>query len=84
VIHGHIPGDSATLVDVPSGSHRTGDAQPLRVGLTNGTVLEDRIGVHEIDNGQLQFRMIQGEMTSDEKYAIQKNLNLEQREFQKP
>jgi hypothetical protein len=84
VIHSHIPGDGESLADIPKGDHKAGDAQSLRQGMPNGTVLRDRIGVHEIVDGRLQFRMIEGKMTYDERRQIQKNLNIEQKEFERP
>jgi hypothetical protein len=84
MIHGHIQGDGSSLVDVPFPPHGLGDAAPLTRGLTNGTVLDGRIGVHEIVDGRLQFRMIKGTMTERERKSIQQNLNIEQRGFQKP
>ena len=59
-----------------------GDAQPLSKGLTNGTVMGDRLGVHEIANGQVQFRMIDGRMTSQEQRDMQQNLNDQQKLLQ--
>ena len=81
VIHGHIPGQSEGMQDDTKGGRSLGDAQPLTKGLTNGTVLENRLGVHEMVNGVLQFRMIDGKMTGQERRDMQQNLNAEQRIF---
>ncbi|MDR0779078.1 MAG: hypothetical protein LBF16_00060, partial [Pseudomonadales bacterium] len=59
-----------------------GDAQPLSKGLTNGTVMGDRLGVHEISNGTVQFRMIDGKMTPQEQRGMQRNLNDQQKLLQ--
>ena len=81
VIHGHIPGQSQGMQDDPQRGRSLGDSQPLTKGLTNGTVLGNRLGVHEVVNGTLQFRMIDGTMTSQERRDMQRNLNDEQRIF---
>lgn len=59
VIHGHIPGEDGSLVSVTG----EGDAQPLTQGLTNGVVLHPRLGVWEIKDGRVRFRMIAGRMS---------------------
>jgi hypothetical protein len=81
VLHGHIPGQSEGMQDDTRGGRSLGDAQPLTKGLTNGTVLDNRLGVHEAVNGVLQFRMVDGRMTSTERRDIQRSLNQEQRIF---
>lgn len=81
VIHGHIPGQSQGMQDDPQRGRSLGDSQPLTKGLTNGTVLGNRLGVHEAVGGVLQFRMIDGTMTSQERRDMQRNLNDEQRIF---
>ena len=75
VIHAHTHGMG--MADKPSG---LGDAQPLQAGKPNITVSPDgnREGVHEIENGVLQFRMTRGSMTSEEIEDIQNNLNRQQ------
>jgi hypothetical protein len=70
------------MQDDPQQGRSLGDAQPLKFGLTNGTVMGDRLGVHEEVNGELQFRMIDGQLTPEEEYDIQQNLNIEQDELQ--
>ena len=57
-----------------------GDAQPLTVGKPNITVSADanREGVHEIENGVVQFRMIRGSMTGKEVKDIQISLDRQQ------
>lgn len=81
VLHGHIPGQSEGMQHDTRGGRSLEDAQPLRRGLTNGTVLENRLGVHEVVNGVLQFRMVDERMTSQERRDMQQNLNQEQRIF---
>jgi RHS repeat-associated protein len=81
VIHGHIPGQSEGMQDDTKGGRSLGDAQALTKGLTNGTVLDNRLGVHEMVNGVLQFRMSHGKMTGQERRDMQQNLNAEQRIF---
>jgi hypothetical protein len=81
VIHGHIPGQSQGMQDDTQRGRSLGDSQPLTRGLTNGTVMGNRLGVHEAVGGVLQFRMIDGKMTSQERRDIQRNLNDEQRIF---
>jgi RHS repeat-associated protein len=80
-IHGHIPGQSEGMQDNTQRGRGLGDAQSLTRGLPMGTVLERRLGVHEVVNGVLQFRMIDGRMTRTERRDIQQNLNQEQRIF---
>ncbi len=79
VIHGHIDGQSHGLVS-------PGDAGTLTQGLPNGVVSEGRVGVTEIVNGRLQFRMLKGRMTKDESRGLQRSLNRQQRrpEFMRP
>ncbi|MEP6787797.1 MAG: RHS repeat-associated core domain-containing protein [Acidobacteriota bacterium] len=81
VIHGHIPGQSQGMQDDTQRGRSLGDSQPLTKGLTNGTVLGNRLGVHEAVGGVLQFRMIDGKMNSQERRDMQQNLNDEQRIF---
>lgn len=64
VIHGHIDGRSDGVVS-------PADAGPLRSNVPNGVVSEGRVGVTEIINGRLQFRMLEGTMTSHEWRALQ-------------
>ncbi len=82
VLHSHIPGRDEGMQDDTSHGRSLGDAQPLGKGLTNGTVMGDRLGVHEIVNGQVQFRMIDGKMTFQEKRDMQQNLNDQQKLLQ--
>jgi hypothetical protein len=42
----------------------------------------DRLGVHEISNGTVQFRMIDGKMTPQEQRGMQRNLNDQQKLLQ--
>jgi RHS repeat-associated protein len=81
VLHSHIPGRDEGMQDDAS-HHSLGDTQPLTKGLTNGTVMGDRLGVHEQVDGKLQFRMIDGKMTHQERRDMQRNLNEEQKLFQ--
>ncbi|MGH6889821.1 MAG: RHS repeat-associated core domain-containing protein [Rhizomicrobium sp.] len=80
-IHGHIDSKSQGMVDAKKGP---GDAQSLTLkhAMPNYTVSKDRVGVHELVSGRLQFRMVQGQMSSEETQAIQGNLDREQQLFQ--
>lgn len=79
VIHGHIDGGTDGFIS-PS------DAAPLLQGFPNGVVSEGRVGVTEIVNGRLQFRVLQGRMTSRESRGLQQSLNRQQLrpEFMRP
>lgn len=77
VLHGHIDGRTDGVVS-------PGDAGPLKSGLPNGVVSEGRVGVTEIVNGQLQFRMLDGKMTPHEIKALQKSLDKQQIQFMAP
>jgi hypothetical protein len=79
VEHSHIPGRDAGMQDDTNHGRSLGDAQPLKHGLTNGTVMGDRLGVHEQAGGVVQFRMIDGKMTSTEQKDIQRNLDDQQK-----
>ena len=61
-----------------------GDSQPLLSSLPGVVISDGRVGVRELVNGQLQHRMLKGELDPDETYEIQTNLNTEQRLFQGP
>ena len=80
VIHGH---ETDSMVDqAPLGD----SGVPVVNGLPNVTVSNDgkREGVHEIENGRVQFRMIRGSMSDSEQKAIQSNLNQAQTIFNPP
>jgi hypothetical protein len=79
VLHSHIPGRDAGVQDDTNHGRGLGDAQPLTHGLTNGTVMGDRLGVHEQAGGVVQFRMINGKMTPTEQKDIQQNLDDQQK-----
>ncbi|MBD8900578.1 RHS repeat-associated core domain-containing protein [Rhodanobacter sp. DHG33] len=71
VIHSHV---HDSMADQPG----LGDSQPPVIAhVPNVTVSGDgrREGVHEIENGKVQFRMIQGQMTPTEQKEILNNLN---------
>jgi hypothetical protein len=78
VLHSHIPGQDKGLQDSTNRGRSLGDAQPIAKGLTNGTVMGNRLGVHEEVKGVVQFRMIDGKMTAVEQKDIQQNLNDQQ------
>jgi hypothetical protein len=82
VLHSHIPGRDEGMQDDTNHGRGLGDAQPVSKGLTNGTVMGDRLGVHEQVNGTVQFRMIDGKMTPQEQKDIQQNLNIQQKLLQ--
>lgn len=75
VLHGHVDADMTIVSDA--------DAAPLQLGLPNGVVSHDRVGVTEIVNGQLQFRMLDGRMTPTEQKEQQKWLDVQQSQFDK-
>jgi len=77
VLHGHIDGRTDGLIS-------PGDAGSLRSGLPNGVVSLGRVGVTEIVNGRLQFRMLEGKMTPHEVRELQKSLDNQQRQFMSP
>ena len=79
VLHGHIPDRDKGMQDDTDHGRSLGDAQPLTKGLTNGTVMDNRLGVHEEADGVAQFRMIDGKMTPVEEKGIQQNLNDQQK-----
>jgi len=73
-IHGHP--DSEANMDSP------GDAAPaLELGIPNFTVSKGRVGVTELVNGKIQFRMVRGKMTRKDSRALQKNLNKQQENY---
>lgn len=91
VDHAHIPGSTLGMVDDERGY---GDTDSLRAG-RNRTPMPtitrhgDRVGVHEIVDGRLQFRMLRGELKSfpnpvdphfriRERQRIQQNLDRQQ------
>lgn len=77
VLHGHVT--ESGMMD-KSG---IGDAGPLREGLPNGAVSSDgiRVGVTELVNGRLQFRMVKGRMTDEEIRMKRSNLSAQQELF---
>lgn len=79
VIHGHI--DSRA-----DGVASPADVTPLKQGLPNGVASTGRVGVTEIVGGRLQFRMLNGQMTSREIRLPQRSLDRQQiqPEFMKP
>jgi hypothetical protein len=79
VLHSHIPGQDKGVQDDTNHGRSLGDAQPITKGLTNGTVIGDRLGVHEQAGGVVQFRMIDGKMTPTEQKDIQQNLDDQQK-----
>jgi hypothetical protein len=89
VVHGHIernpkgqPSDG--LID--STKSALGDSQPLTLPnpLPNVSEFKGKKGVNEIENGRLQYRMIEGEMSQHEAAERQKNLNNQQQSFDLP
>jgi hypothetical protein len=63
-----------------------GDVQPLTTParLSTYTVEGDRLGVHELVQGRVIFRMITGSLTNEERKQMQSNLNQKQRYFYVP
>jgi RHS repeat-associated protein len=81
-VHGHLSG---SVTDVPGANKGYGDTQSLglKTPIPTYTVEGNRVGVHDAPNGQMRFEMVQGTMTKGEKKEIQKNLDREQRTFDK-
>jgi RHS repeat-associated protein len=81
-IHGHLGG---TVTDDPGSNKGYGDTQSLglRPPIPMYTVEGGRVGVHDAPNGQMRFVMIQGTMSKSEKKEMQRNLDREQRTFNK-
>ncbi|WP_115559879.1 MULTISPECIES: RHS repeat domain-containing protein [Xanthomonas] len=74
VVHGHIDGRSDGVIS-------PADASPLKSNLPNGVVSTGRVGVTELIQGRLQFRMLEGKMTQHEAKAQQRNLDRQQGQF---
>ncbi len=60
IIHGHPNKDKAGVASPGDGNSVIASGKP------NYVVSKDRVGVNELVNGRLQFRMVQGSMTKDE------------------
>lgn len=85
-IHGHIdkgPDKSNGMVDDPKSNGGFGDTQALKAGLPMATVSQGQVGWHEIQNGQLQFTYPEGALTGGQEKQMQKNLDNEQKLFEK-
>lgn len=81
VMHGHL--EESGLVDRLT----PGDSGPLvSPGVPNITVdsTGSRVGVRELVDGKVQFRMIQGRMTPTEQRLIQQNITKQQELFYLP
>lgn len=79
-IHGHV--ENSGLVDIAG----LGDASPLLThSLPNAALSSDgrRIGVTELVDGKVQFRMIKGRMTPTEMRLKQTNVTIQQQFFYK-
>ena len=81
-VHGHLSG---SVTDVPGANKGYGDTQSLglKTPIPTYTVEGNRVGVHDAPNGQIRFEMVQGTMTRAEQREIQRNLDREQRTFDK-
>ena len=89
VIHGHIdsgPHKSDGMVDDPSSNGGYGDTMSLSFAnpKPNITVSNGQMGVHQIRNGQLEFRAPASAMTKSQRRKIQNNLNISQELFKTP
>lgn len=93
-VHNHRPGHTRGFVDENMANGGYGDSSALAhsnpipmltvARPTEGPFRgEDVIGVHEMVNGQLIFRVPRGAMTDRERAAIQRNLDRAQRKFYK-
>jgi hypothetical protein len=90
VVHGHPETTSyqgsvltPTLTDSLS-EGEWGDVDSLTKAVPAPTVTvlgKARVGVHELINGQFQFRMLQGTMTREEARQIQENMNRQQERY---
>lgn len=74
VVHGHIDGRSDGVIS-------PADASPLKSNLPNGVVSTGRVGVTEMIQGRLQFRMLEGKMSQHEAKEQQRNLDRQQGQF---
>jgi len=78
VVHGHPETKSQ------DGVNSIGDAKfTLTKKLPNYVVHGDRIGVTEIENGTLQFRMVKGRMKRDESKRLKKGFKKQLRKYNK-
>ncbi|AOH36487.1 hypothetical protein BGP89_09055 [Luteimonas sp. JM171] len=59
------------------------DHKPLQAGYPLSIVAAGRVGVLEAINGQLRFRMLEGEMTEVESELVQQAINAAQERFDK-
>ena len=59
------------------------DYKPLQAGYPLSIVAAGRVGVLEAINGQLRFRMLEGEMTVVESELVQRAINAAQERFDK-
>jgi RHS repeat-associated protein len=84
-IHRHIDGVTQGMDTDPQANGGWGDSQPLGLSVPRPSYVihGDRVGVRELVNGQLRFRMISGTLTLDERRQVQGDLNREQRMFQR-
>ncbi|MFA5633489.1 MAG: hypothetical protein WC997_18530 [Porticoccaceae bacterium] len=57
------------------------DHKPLQAGYPLSIVATGRVGVLEAVNGQLRFRMLEGEMTEAESELVQRAINAAQERF---
>lgn len=57
------------------------DYKPLLAGYTLGIVTDDRVGVLEVVDGRLQFRMVAGALTAEESVQVEGALNIAQAKF---
>jgi hypothetical protein len=90
-MHGHIPERDDGFVDAPTSNGGYGDTHSLHrpAPMPMATVArtpDNRgyvVGLHEIDNGRLQFRFPAGSLTREQRRQIQRNLDVEQDKFYK-
>jgi hypothetical protein len=93
-VHNHRPGHTRGFIDenITNGGYGDSSALALSNPIPMLTVArptegpfrgEDVIGVHEMVNGQLIFRVPRGAMTDQERAEIQRNLDRAQRKFYK-
>lgn len=76
VIHGHPDKDRAGFDSPVDGN------VPLNNNKPNYVISRDRVGVTEFKDGALQFRVIEGTLTTSEIEGLQKHLDETQEEFE--
>jgi RHS repeat-associated protein len=84
-IHRHIDGVTRGMDTTPSANGGYGDSQSLSLSEPRPmyVINDNRVGVRELVGGRLQFRMVEGTMSLEERRAVQQDLNREQGMFRR-